>query len=149
MLIASMLTVLLCKTVLMLLTELYERLHGQTQINQRTMYNGYKRVHAMKFQSVVVPDGLIANLSGPYKGKRHDSNMLHQSELLPPLEQHAVDNGTPLCLYGDPAYLLGFHLQGPFKDRQLTPGMSSVSVEWMFGSIWNYFVLIHIKNNKK
>ena len=36
--------------------------------NQRAMYNGYKRVHAMKFQSVVVPDGLIANLSGPYEG---------------------------------------------------------------------------------
>ena len=35
----------------------------------------------MKFQSVVVPDGLIANLTSPYKGKRHDSTMLHQSGL--------------------------------------------------------------------
>ena len=41
----------------------------------------------MKFQSVVVPDGLIANLSGPYEGKRHDSTMLHQSGLLPLLER--------------------------------------------------------------
>lgn len=33
--------------------------------NQRTVYNGHKRVHAIKFQSVVTPNGLIANLYGP------------------------------------------------------------------------------------
>ena len=86
------------------------------------MYNGYKRFHGINF-IVVVPDGLIANLSGPYEGKRHDSTIRHQSGLLPLLQQHAVYNGTPLCRYGDPAYPLGVHLQGSYKDRQLTPGM--------------------------
>ena len=33
--------------------------------NQRVMYNGHKRVHALKFQSVMAPNGLIANLYGP------------------------------------------------------------------------------------
>ena len=33
--------------------------------HQRIMYNGHKRVHAIKFQSVVAPNGLIANLYGP------------------------------------------------------------------------------------
>ena len=33
--------------------------------HQRVMYNGHKRVHAIKFQSVVAPNGLIANLYGP------------------------------------------------------------------------------------
>lgn len=33
--------------------------------NQRIMYNGHKRVHGMKFQSVVAPNDLIANLYGP------------------------------------------------------------------------------------
>ena len=116
MLIAYMLVVSLWKTVLVLLI-------ARPNSNQRTMYNGYKRFHAMKFQSVVVPDGLIANLSSPCKGKRHGNTMLHQSGLLPLLEQYAIHNGTPLCLYGDPAYPLSVHLQGPYKDRQLTPGM--------------------------
>ena len=32
---------------------------------QRVVYNGHKRVHALKFQSVaVLPNGLIANLYG-------------------------------------------------------------------------------------
>ena len=30
--------------------------------NQRAVYNGHKRVHALKFRSVVPPNGLIANL---------------------------------------------------------------------------------------
>ena len=46
-------------------------------------YNGQKRAHAIKFQSVIVPYGLIANLSGPYDGKRYDSTMLYLSGLLP------------------------------------------------------------------
>lgn len=33
--------------------------------NQRVLYNGHKRVHALKFQSVVAPNGMIANLYGP------------------------------------------------------------------------------------
>ena len=33
--------------------------------HQRVLYNGHKRVHALKFQSVVAPNGLIANLYGP------------------------------------------------------------------------------------
>ena len=33
--------------------------------HQRVVYNGHKRVHALKFQSVIAPNGLIANLYGP------------------------------------------------------------------------------------
>ena len=33
--------------------------------DQRIVYNGYKRVHALKFQSVALPNGLIANMYGP------------------------------------------------------------------------------------
>ena len=40
--------------------------------NQGVMYNGHKRVHAIKVQSVVTPNGLNANLSGPFESKRHD-----------------------------------------------------------------------------
>ena len=33
--------------------------------HQSTVYNGHKRVHALKFQSVTNPNGLIANWYGP------------------------------------------------------------------------------------
>jgi len=33
--------------------------------NQRLVYNGHKRVHALKFQSIALPNGLIGNMYGP------------------------------------------------------------------------------------
>ena len=131
---------------------------ARPKYNQRVMYNGHKRVHAIKFQSIVLPNGLIANLSGPYEGKRHDSTMLYESGVLPNLRRVAFYNNEPLCVYGDPAYPLGVHLQGPFKDRQLTPqmqaynkGMSEVrvAVEWMFGNITKYFSFVDFKRQMK
>ena len=35
------------------------------KVNQRAVCNGHKRVHTLKFQSVVAPNGLIGNLFGP------------------------------------------------------------------------------------
>ena len=32
---------------------------------QRLVYNGHKRVHSLKFQSLALPNGLIANMYGP------------------------------------------------------------------------------------
>ena len=39
---------------------------ARPQNNQRAVYNGHKRVHGIKFQSVVAPNGLIANLVAPF-----------------------------------------------------------------------------------
>ena len=34
-------------------------------VNQKIVYNGHKRVHALKFQSVTLPNGLVAHVYGP------------------------------------------------------------------------------------
>ena len=121
------------------------------QINQRVVYNGHKRKHGLKFQSVAIPNGLIGNLKGPYEGRRHDSTMLYQSGLLTELQANAVVNGNPLCIYGDPAYPLSVHLQAPFLTPNLTADQRAynkemskvrVSVEWLFGNVKNYFKYI-------
>lgn len=48
-------------------------------VNQKLVYSRHKRVHGLKFQSVVIPNGLIDNMYGPIKAKRHDSAMLRMS----------------------------------------------------------------------
>ena len=64
--------------------------------NQKCLYNGHKKVHAIKFQSIAAPSGLVANLFGPVEGKRHDSGMLARSGVLNQLQRFSVDtNGTP------------------------------------------------------
>ena len=127
--------------------------------NQRTVYNGHKKVHSLKFQSVALPNGLIGNMYGPLEGRRHDSFLLRMSDLLPKLQRHAFDtNGNALCVYGDPAYPLRIHLQSPFKSPILTPeesefntAMSKVrtAVEWLFGDITNWVVFVDFKRNLK
>ena len=121
------------------------------------MYNGHKRLHGIKFQSVVAPNGLIANLFGPEEGKRHDSGMLADSGLLHQIQLYSfTPNDVPLCIYGDPAYPLRIHLQAGFKGANLAPlqrqwnkrmSKTRVSVEWVFGDILNYFKFLDFKNN--
>ena len=90
--------------------------------NARDKYiRRHKKVHAIKFQSIVAPNGLIANLFGPVKGKRHDSAMLLQSQVLPQLQNHSLDTqGNVLCMYGDPAYTVSGQIEGPFRGGMLT-----------------------------
>ena len=118
-----------------------------------------KRVRGIKFQSVVAPNGLIASMFGAVEGRRHDSGMLVDSGLLQELSHYSfAPDGTPLCVYSDPAYLLRVHLQRPFKgghltaaEQQFNKAMSQVrvSVEWLFGVIVNYSASQDFKKNLK
>ena len=38
--------------------------------NQCQVHNGHKTVHTLKFHNVTLPNGMIANFSGPCKGRR-------------------------------------------------------------------------------
>ncbi|XP_078365964.1 uncharacterized protein LOC144650181 [Oculina patagonica] len=127
--------------------------------NQKMVYNGHKRVHALKFQSVTLPNGLVAHLYGPVEGKKHDAAMLKDSHLLEEMERDAFSpTGEAMCVYGDPAYPLRIHLQQPFRQVPLTApmeqfnkSMSSVrsSVEWIFGDIIGSFKFLDFKKNLK
>ncbi len=128
--------------------------------HQREAYNGHKRTHAIKFQSVLSPDGLIIDLHGPEAGKRHDAYLFAVSGLQQVLEEHCVDgvDGVPYMWYGDPAYPRSAHLGMPFMGALLAPGqadfnrrMSAVreAVEWGFGKVTQYFRYIDFKPGLK
>ncbi|CAH3122950.1 unnamed protein product [Pocillopora meandrina] len=92
--------------------------------NQEIAHNGHKRVYGLKYQSVALPNGMMANMYGPVEGTRHDSAMLADSGLLDDLEQHAFSITRELmALYGDPAYPLRVHLQVPYRGAGITPQM--------------------------
>ena len=67
----------------------------------------------MKYQAIVVPNGLIAHLSGPFHSPQNDCSVLNESNLLSHLESHAIQpgwqqNDPPEChyfqVYGDSEY---------------------------------------------
>jgi hypothetical protein len=126
--------------------------------NQRLLFSGHKRVHAIKFQSVVTPDGMISHLSGPYAGHRHDLGLLNESGLLPYMKEHFRDNNGPYILYGDAGYSVSSHLVSSFKGAHLTNDQRSlnrkmadlrIAVEWRFGDIVRDFAFIDFKKNLK
>ena len=127
--------------------------------NQRPMYSGHKRVHAVKFQNITFPDGMVVFMDGPYAGNRHDSGILRESGLGEILEANlrGVD-GRQLCIYGDPAYPDRDYLVCPYKGSQITDAQAAfnsnmadvrISVEWNFGKILSIFPFVDFKKNLK
>ncbi|KAH9154499.1 hypothetical protein AeRB84_003416 [Aphanomyces euteiches] len=70
---------------------------------QKQAYNGCKRVHSIKFQSVSLANGLIVAMYGPIEGRRHDIILLKRSDI-----GHKWQRWAPpgAYMYGDPSYPL-------------------------------------------
>lgn len=127
--------------------------------NQRLVYNGWKRVHCIKFHSLIAPDGLHIHVFGPVEGRRHDETLYKESGLEHLLEKYFWDpNGEPLYVYGDPAYGMGAHLLSPYKgpsisedQQQWNAAMSRVreAVEWGFKEVSQQFAFLDFKSNQK
>ncbi|GFO47414.1 hypothetical protein PoB_007391900, partial [Plakobranchus ocellatus] len=129
--------------------------------HQKVVFSGHKRIHCLKFQGIMTPNGLFAHMFGPMEGRRHDAAMFHESGIMTTLEETMIymnrPDGTPLCLYGDPAYPLRPHAMKPFMGARLTreqeafnKDISSVriSVEWGFGKMSNLFAFVDFKKKK-
>ncbi|XP_070178439.1 uncharacterized protein [Littorina saxatilis] len=126
---------------------------------QQEVYNGHKRVHSLKFQCVVTPNGLVANVFGPLVGRRHDAALLNGSGILEHMQQHMVTPaGDEMYLYGDGrAYPLTPNLMRPYRgqiteeQQAFNTEMSRVrnSVEWEFSKIVRLWAFLDFKKNLK
>ncbi|GFO19408.1 hypothetical protein PoB_004591300 [Plakobranchus ocellatus] len=89
--------------------------------HQKVVLSGHKRIQCLKFQGIMVPNGLFAHMFGPMEGRRHDAAMFH--EIITTMEETMMNrpDGTPLWLYGDPVYPLRRpHVMKPFMGARLT-----------------------------
>ncbi|ETW01633.1 hypothetical protein H310_06264 [Aphanomyces invadans] len=125
---------------------------------QKSVYNGHKRKHALKYQAVTSPDGIIVHLHGPEPGSRHDAYLLARSGLVEKLQSKLVVSGTRYVIYGDPAYGVNDVIVSGFKGAKLNEHeaefnrrMSAVrvSVEWGFGIVRNLWTFVDYKGGQK
>ncbi|KAH8028958.1 hypothetical protein HPB51_021105 [Rhipicephalus microplus] len=86
--------------------------------DQRLYFSGPKRLHVLKYQTLICLNGLICQLDGPYPGRRHDAGILRDSELYEKLEALTLDK--EFVIYGDPAYPLRPLLMKPYGGAALT-----------------------------
>jgi hypothetical protein len=113
---------------------------GGEDMDQELFYSGYKKFHALKYQGLATPDGLVSSIYGPVIGKTGDYKLWMESELserVRALTRHLPVNER-LLIYGDGAYkgLVGAKTAPPGgelsrKERQYNKAMSSfrISVE--------------------
>lgn len=126
-------------------------------INQEEYYSGHKRYHCVKYQSVLVPDGLIVSLKGAWPGRRHDAGIMRESNLYQELEELARLNGNYL-LYGDSAYGVRELLLSPFTGANLEEFQYNfndsmkrmrITVEWGFQKVIQQFAFLDFEKNQK
>ena len=129
------------------------------KVNQWDQYSGYKKQHIQKYQSILLPNGLIEKMDGPFNGQRH-SAITWLSGLLDILKKKFVMNdGSWFCLYGDPGYRnqkfikVGYKNHHRLNQQQMdfNSKMSAlrVHVEYGFGNILQQFAFIDFKKNQK
>ncbi|KAJ3509517.1 hypothetical protein NLJ89_g5189 [Agrocybe chaxingu] len=114
--------------------------------HQRQAYSGYKKRHALKYQALKLPNGLIGHLYGPEVGRHNDNHLLTTSGLMDLCAQHAIRPGTTiddlpqdhyLQVFGDPAYGNNYQLISPFsgvgertmEEKAWNEAMSAVRIE--------------------
>ncbi|CAN7946698.1 unnamed protein product, partial [Ixodes hexagonus] len=116
---------------------------------QQEHFSGHKRFHVLKYQAVMCANGIICQLDGPFRGRRHDGGILRESNLYDNLEK--LCQGHKFVIYGDPAYPLRPLLLKPYGGSSLRPHeahfnrvMSTVrqAVEWGFGKVAGDFAFV-------
>lgn len=123
--------------------------------HQESAYNGWKRRHCIKFQSVATPDGMIASLAGPFVGRHNDLHMIAKSNLI--AAWASVFLG--LCsMFGDEGHAVQHpHIHTPFAG-QPAPGTARANfnlatsrvrepVEWPFGGLIVKFPHLDARGN--
>ncbi|KAH8033321.1 hypothetical protein HPB51_010237 [Rhipicephalus microplus] len=65
---------------------------------QQLYFRGHKKFHALKYQAIICPNGIICHLDGCYPGSKHDAGNFGNSLAYMKLEKlvHFY------CIYGDP-----------------------------------------------
>jgi hypothetical protein len=73
---------------------------------QMAFYNGWKKHHVIKFQTLEFPNGMCGDIYSPRTFKAHDCDLLRDSQLNQRLA--APHQGDPIeyCVYGDDIFPL-------------------------------------------
>ena len=125
---------------------------------QESCFNGHKHQHSLKFQSLMLPNGIIGHFFGPLEGRRHDSAMYFNNGLDPQIQNIYSAAGKQLAVYADSAYAFCRYLIVPFKganlgkmEKKFNKNMSEVrtSVEWGFSKMSNIFGFLDFHKNLK
>jgi hypothetical protein len=125
---------------------------------QRAFYNGWKKHHGYKFQTVDLPNGMNFNVWGPVSLRHNDLFTFYESGINAKIA--AVQQNFPLQfkIYGDSAYapLWDSHIMARFENPDNlevlhNKNMSSCRecIEWDYGDLRRYFKILDFRHGLK
>lgn len=113
---------------------------------QRAFYNGWKSIHGLKHQTVVIAHGFTIDMYGPTSVRRNDLKLLADSAINARLNRLLGDRLWKL--YGDSIYPRMSNLTSSWRCKPQTPRMKMenycmksvrISIEWSYGATSNLF----------
>ena len=131
---------------------------SKPHLAQGILFNGHKRRHCVKWQGLMLPNGIMPMPFGPCNGKNHDALMLDRSGVVRIMRRICRSLGRTFQLYGDPAYPQSPWIGGPFRHTRLNADqedfnvrMSStrISNEWGFGKVKLNWAYLDLENGHK
>jgi len=128
---------------------------------QRSFYNGWKKIHALKWQTVDMPNGMTFHMWPAESGRRGDLFTLGTSNINGKVSACQVGRPAQCTMYGDSIYPIMSHLR---RRHQAVDGGANtarhaeeneamkkvrVSIEWNYGQTSNLFRYIDWRYNGK
>ena len=88
-------------------------------IYQESIYTKHGMMHCFKIQSCIAPDGIYMDLSKPFRGSMHDSEILTRSQLNLRLADIQNNEIVQYTFYADKGYPISIgHGRGSFRNTQ-------------------------------
>lgn len=139
----------------------FQQVSGPSTNNdrQKSLYNGWKHVRAIKYQSIVTPDGITSSIMGPVIGASHNVTTMKVLDAERRLQRHLhISDTEDYAIYGETPYTTTDNLYCPFPSYTNDPlelssnkSMSNVqiAVEWEFAEVMSNFTFCKFKHATK
>jgi hypothetical protein len=108
---------------------------------QQSSYNGWKKFHGYKYQTLEAPNGMCMDLYGPMTFRHSDTELYADSNINDRLRQIG-----PYCVYGDGIYSVQSNTMSA-ADPIMTK--ARISNEWDYGVTANLFAFCKYKRSLK
>lgn len=124
---------------------------------QMAFYNGWKKHHGYKYQTLELPNGMCADMYGPCSFRHNDLELLRDSQLNGRLADVQAGETLQFASYGDGIFPIDTHVIGKHigdttpAERYENRMMSKIRIanEWDYSVTANLFPFIKWRSSQK
>ena len=127
---------------------------------QRAWYNGWKKLHGMKYQTIDLPNGMNMHVWGPTSVRHNDLTSLHESKVNDLLVEVQIGQQYQWVIYGDSAYvhvadshILARHNNEVNTERETLENRCLSAcrecIEWNYGDVGVMWAMVDYKKKLK